>query len=84
MRLGEGMPCSGAPPPPSPTGNSSLCLVTSSWPEHCGQSPAVNLPRILERGVFAVHLRVPSLGSSHWAFWGHRSRRGAPLVVPMY
>lgn len=76
MRLWEGMPRSGPPPPhnptptPSPTGNSARRLVTSRWPEHRGPSPAVNLQL---RGAACCRRRgsarlsacpVPSLGPS--------------------
>lgn len=34
--------------PPFPNGNSSLCLMTSCWPEHWGRSPDVNISYILQ------------------------------------
>lgn len=46
MRLGEGMPCSGASPHPH-WELISRCLVTSHWPEHWGRSPDVNTSHIL-------------------------------------
>lgn len=52
------------PSSPSLSGNSTPRLVTSCWPEHCCQSPAVNFSCILQlssaglprRKLRAVHL----------------------------